>query len=170
MIKKPQVFLNERVLKFRDVLVINSDGQSLGVMGSRKALDIAQNQGLDLFLVSPNSNPIVCKILDYGKHKYEEDKKLSASHKPKQETKEIKISPRIQQHDLNTFINRAIKFLQHGDKVKVTCVFKAREIEHPQLGYDKIVSVLEAIEFVGLPEDEPVLLGKMMSVMVNPKK
>jgi translation initiation factor IF-3 len=169
MNKKPQIFLNEKVLKFRDILVIGPEGNTLGVMQSRQALQIAQTEGLDLMVVNHLASPIVCKILDYGKFKYQENKKLQANQKPKQETKEIKVSPKIQLHDIITFVNRAKKFLEHGDKVKVTCVFKAREIEHPELGLNKINIVLDLLKDLCVIESEPSLKGKVMSCMLNPK-
>jgi len=170
MNKKPQILLNERVLKLREVHLIDSLGKSLGVVNTREALKIAKEEEFDLFVVSLNTNPPVAKIIDYGHMKYEEDKKAKANQKHKQETKEVKISPRIAQHDLNTFIKRAIKFLEHGDKVKLTCVFKSREIEHPELGKEKIQLFLDSIADHGQSEGEPTLLGKLMSIMVNPKK
>ena len=169
MNKKPQIFLNEKVLKFRDILVIGPDGHTLGVMQSRKALEQAQNEGLDLMVVNQFATPVVCKILDYGKFKYLENKREQANQKPKQETKEIKVSPKIQLHDIITFVNRAKKFLEHGDKVKVTCVFKSREIEHPEIGLGKINIVLDMLKECGIVEGEPNLKGKAMSVFVNPK-
>jgi translation initiation factor IF-3 len=102
--------------------------------------------------------------------KYEEQKRERANHKPKQDTKEIKVSPRIQKHDIETFVKRAIKFLEHGDKVKVTCVFKQRELEHPELGLAKIKTVLEELNEYCVYEGEPTLQGKIMSIIVNPKK
>ena len=168
--KKTQNFLNEKALKFRELHIINSDGKSLGTMQTRQALTLAKEQGLDLFVISPTATPPIAKILDYGQMQYTEAKRARANHKPKQELKEVKISPRIQQHDLDTFTNRAIKFLQHGDKVKTTCVFKSREIEHPELGLDKLKIMLEALLPYGTTENEPVLQGKIMSVIVTQVK
>jgi translation initiation factor IF-3 len=168
--KKQFVFLNERALKFREALVINSDGSSLGVIPTRKALDLAKNEGLDLYVANPNASPVVCKILDYGQMRYEEQKRERANHKPKQDTKEIKVSPRIQKHDIETFVKRAIKFLEHGDKVKVSCFFKSRELDHPELGLAKIKIVLDELSNYCVYEGEPVLQGKIMSIIVSPKK
>jgi translation initiation factor IF-3 len=169
MNKKPQIFLNEKALKFRDVLVIDSNGNTLGVMQTKRALDIAKNDGLDLFVVNQFANPVVCKILDYGKYKYQEDKRQQANQKPKQTVKEVKLSPRIQLHDIETFAKSSNKFLAHGDKVKITCVFKSREVEHPEIGLAKIMTLLDLIKDSGFTEEEPVLKGKLMTVMVSPK-
>lgn len=168
--RKTQVLLNERILKFREVLVIDADGKALGNLPAKSALERAKEQGLDLYLVSQNTPVPVCKIVNYGQMKYEEDKRARANHKPKQDLKEVKLSPRIQQHDIDTFTKRAIKFLEHGDKVKVTCVFKAREIMYPHLGEEKIKIMLTALTNHGTVEGTPVLQGKLMSVMVNPIK
>lgn len=168
--KKTFILLNEKVLKFREALVIGSDGKPLGVINTREALNIAKNEGLDLFAVNTNVSPVVCKIVDYGRMKYEEDKRERANHKAKQETKEIKISPRIQQNDLNTFTKRAIEFLEHNDKVKITCVFKHRELEHSELGLNKIEIMLKNLEDHCSYEGKPILNGKYMSITINPKK
>ena len=153
--RKTQVLLNERILKFREVLVIDADGKALGNLPAKSALERAKEQGLDLYLVSQNTPVPVCKIVNYGQMKYEEDKRARANHKPKQDL---------------TFTKRAIKFLEHGDKVKVTCVFKAREIMYPHLGEEKIKIMLTALTNHGTVEGTPVLQGKLMSVMVNPIK
>ena len=168
--RKIQIILNERILKFKEVLVIDSNGKTLGNMPTKQALEGAKSQGLDLYLVSQNTPVPVCRIVDYGQMKYEEDKRARANHKPKQDLKEVKISPRIQQHDLDTFSKRAIKFLEHGDKVKVTCVFKAREIAYPHLGEDKMNILLGTLTEHGNVEGTPVLQGKLMSVLVSPIK
>lgn len=168
--KKQYVFLNEKVLKWREALVIDSSGSSLGVLPTRKALDLAKNEGLDLFAVNTNISPIVCKIVDYGQMKYEEQKRERANHKPKQDIKEIKVSPRIQKNDIDTFVKRAKKFLEHGDKVKVTCVFRNRELEHSELGLEKIKTVLNELSDYCTYEGQPILQGKIMSITVSPKK
>src|SRR6185369_11971321 len=113
--------INERVLRYRDVRVIGAEGESLGILQSRHALNQARELGLDLLLVSATSVPPVCKIVNYGRMKYEE----------------AKISPRIAQHDLETMTNRAKEFLSKGHRVKLTCVFKAREVSHPEYGDQK---------------------------------
>lgn len=168
--KKQYVFLNEKVLKWREALVIDNSGSSLGVLPTRKALDLAKNEGLDLFAVNTNISPIVCKIVDYGQMKYEEQKRERANHKPKQDTKEIKVSPRIQKNDIDTFVKRAKKFLENGDKVKVTCIFRNRELEHSELGLEKIKIVLNELSDYCTYEGQPILQGKIMSIIVSPKK
>jgi translation initiation factor IF-3 len=170
MNKKPQVFRNEKVLKFREVHVINADNKSLGVMSARSALNLAREQELDLLVVSLNVEPPICKILDYGKMKYTENKQSKANQKPKQDLKEIKIHPFIQQHDIDTFLKRAVKFLETGDKVKITCTFKARELSRTNIGLEKIQSMIDSLVELGTPENEPTLQGKNMFVLLAPKK
>lgn len=170
MNKKPQILLNEKTLWIKDMQVIGSDGKPLGRMSAKEALAIAKDEGLDLFVVSTSVVPPVAKIVDYGHMKYEQDKRERQNQKPKQEVKEVRLSPRIQQHDIDTLIKRAIKFLEHGDKVKVNCIFKQREIEHSELGLDKINIMLDALKEYGTPEGKPSLVFKQMYVMVVPNK
>ena len=170
MRKKEEIFLNERALKFRDLQVIDENKKLVGVISARTALQMAKDAGLDLFVISPAATPPVAKILDYGQMKYEKAKQERSHHKHKQDTKEIKISARIHQHDLDFLIKRAIKFLEHGDKVKITCVFKAREIEHPEFGLQIINAMLSSLDEFITYEGSPVLQGKFMSIVVDPKK
>jgi|APCry1669188910_1035180.scaffolds.fasta_scaffold81004_2 translation initiation factor IF-3 len=172
MNKKPQVFLNERILKFKEVHVIDVDQKSLGNMSTRTALNLAREQELDLYLVSLNVEPPICKIVDYGKMKYNESKqnKASNANKPKQDTKEVKIHPFTQQHDIDFLLKRCVKFLGDGDKVKITCVFKNRELSRPNMGLDKIKSMIDSLVELGTPDNEPVLQGKNMFAVLSPKK
>lgn len=161
--------VNERILRFRDIRVIGSDGAQLGIMQSRQALNIAKEEGLDLVMVSPTAQPPVCKIIDYGRFKYETEKQNRDGKKKQQELKGIKISPRIAEHDLGHLVRNAIKFLEEGHKVKVTCMFKSREITHPELGRKKLETFAEQVAEVGTIERLPVLEGKMMIMIINPK-
>ena len=156
-------------MRFRDVRVIDSDGGQLGIMQSRQALSAAREQGLDLVMVSPTAQPPVCKIIDYGKHKYLEGKLGKDKKSKQQEVKGIKISPRIAEHDLLTGVTKARRFLEEGDKVKVTCVFKAREITHPELGRQKLDKFAEAVVDLATVERTPTLDGRMMIMVLVPK-
>jgi|GEM_PF-934265 len=138
-------------------------------MQSRQALTLAKEEGLDLVLVSPNAQPPVCRIIDYGKHKYLEGKQGKDKKSKQQEVKGIKISPRIAEHDLHTNVVKAIKFLEEGNKVKVTCMFKAREITHPELGKKKLDLFAEACIDLGTVERTPVLDGRLMVMVLTPK-
>ena len=117
--------------------MIGPEGDQLGIMQSRQALTLAKEDGLDLVMVSPTAQPPVCRIIDYGKHKYLEGKLGKDKKGKQQEVKGIKISPRIAEHDLAFLVRNASRFLEEGHKVKVTCMFKAREITHPELGKKK---------------------------------
>lgn len=138
-------------------------------MQSRQALQLARDEGLDLVMVSPTAQPPVCKIIDYGKYKYLE-KQLGKDKKSKQqEVKGIKISPRIAEHDMSFLTKNAQRFLEEGHKVKVTCMFKAREITHPELGRKKLDIFAEACAELAVVERAPALDGRMMIMVLNPK-
>lgn len=156
------------MLKYRDVRVIGSDGSQLGIMQSRQALNQARDEGLDLVMVSPTAQPPVVKIIDYGKHKYLEGKLGKDKKSKQQEVKGIKISPRIAEHDLGFLIKNATKFLEEGHKVKVTCMFKAREVTHPELGRRKLEYFAEQVKEIALVERTPTLDGRLMIMVLNP--
>ncbi|MCC7228990.1 MAG: translation initiation factor IF-3 [Fimbriimonadaceae bacterium] len=156
-------------MKYRDVRVIGSEGQQLGIMQSRQALQMARDEGLDLVLVSPTAQPPVCKIIDYGKHKYLEGKQGKDKKSKQQEVKGIKISPRIAEHDLGFLVRNATRFLEEGHKVKVTCMFKAREITHPELGRRKLEMFADLVKEIAVVERTPSLDGRMMIMVLNPK-
>jgi len=138
-------------------------------MQSRQALQQARDEGLDLVMVSPTAQPPVVKIIDYGKHKYLEGKLGKDKKSKQQELKGIKISPRIAEHDLAFLIKNAIRFLDEGHKVKVTCMFKAREVTHPELGRKKLDFFAEQVKDIGIVERFPTLDGKLMIMVLNPK-
>lgn len=157
------------MLRFRDVRVIGSDGSQLGILQSRQALQIAREQGLDLVMVSPTAQPPVCKIIDFGRYKYETEKQNKGSKKKQQEVKGIKISPRIAEHDLQHLIRNAQRFLDEGHKVRAVCVFKAREITHPELGRQKLEKIAAQLAEVAIVERTPALDGRQMIMVMNPK-
>ncbi|HJP82265.1 MAG TPA: translation initiation factor IF-3 [Fimbriimonadaceae bacterium] len=161
--------MNQRVLKYRDVRLIGSEGQQLGIVQSRQALQMARDEGLDLVLVSASAQPPVCRIIDYGKHKYLEGKQGKDKKSKQQEVKGIKISPRIAEHDLGFLVKNAMRFLEEGHKVKVTCMFKAREITHPELGKKKLETFAEMVKDLAVVERTPSLDGRMMIMVLNPK-
>lgn len=138
-------------------------------MNSREALNIARDEGLDLVMVSPTATPPVCKIVDYGKHKYLEAKSGGGKKKQTQEVKGIKISPRIAENDLQTNVTKARRFLNEGDKVKVTCMFKAREVTHPELGQQKLAHFAELCVDLATVERTPQLDGRLMVMVLVPK-
>jgi len=130
---------------------------------------MAREQGLDLVMVSPTANPPVAKIIDYGKHKYATEKREKESKRKQQDVKGIKISPRIAGNDLNTLMKRAHEFLLDGDKVRVVCQFRAREITHPEIGFQKMIKFAEGLSEVGTMEKAPSLDGKQMIMILLPK-
>jgi len=138
-------------------------------MQSRQALQQARDEGLDLVMVSPTAQPPVCKIIDFGKHKYLEGKLGKDKKSKQQDVKGIKISPRIAEHDLAFLVKNAIRFLEEGHKVKVTCMFKAREITHPELGRKKLDTFADMVKDIALVERAPSLDGRMMIMVLNPK-
>lgn len=149
--------------------MIGSDGSQLGIMQSRQALNLAREEGLDLVMVSPTAQPPVCRIIDFGKHKYLEGKLGKDKKSKQQEVKGIKISPRIAEHDLAFNVKKAHEFLEEGHKVKVTCMFKAREVTHPELGRKKLDLFAEQIGELGIVERTPTLDGRLMIMVLNPK-
>ncbi len=128
--------INERI-RASEVQVISSDGQNLGTLPTRKAIEMAAQEGLDLIEISPNATPPVCKIIDVGKYKYELQKKANKSKKKQKviNLKEIKLRPVTEEHDYNFKIKNAKRFLEKGDKVKFTVIFKGRDMEHKELCY-----------------------------------
>src|SRR6185312_967213 len=138
-------------------------------MQSRQALNQARDEGLDLVMVSPTAQPPVCKIIDYGKFKYLEGKQGKDKKSKQQEVKGIKISPRIAEHDLAFLVRNAQRFLEEGHKVKVTCMFKAREITHPELGKKKLEIFAEQVAEIANVERTPTLDGRLMIMVLAPK-
>ncbi|MEL1224434.1 MAG: translation initiation factor IF-3 [Candidatus Neomarinimicrobiota bacterium] len=151
--------------------MISEDGEQLGVVSIEVALEKAREVGLDLIEVGPNTKPPVCKILDYGKLKYEEKKKQQLSKKKQHviKVKEIRLRPRIDDHDLMTKLNHGRKFLQDGSKLKVTLMFRGREMARVDLGKIVMEKVLEELSDVAEVEKDIPLEGRRMSMILNAK-
>lgn len=161
-----------RFIKVPQVRVILDDGYSAGVMNTYDALKMAQDQGLDLVEVNPKAIPPVCKIVDYGKYKYEEKKKLSSDKKKQstQELKELTFRPNTDENDLNHKLVQAKSFLTEGNKVKFTVRFRGREIVHAKIGREKLEWILKELDgLIGL-NPQISLEGKIMSMIVSPTK
>lgn len=143
----------------------------VGIVELEEALQAADEVGLDLVEVSPNSDPPVCKVLDYGKFKYEEQKKKSLARKKQKlvEVKEIKMRPGIDVHDYETKMRSMRKFLDEGDKVKVTVRFRGREMLHPEHGKSVLVRVQDDVEEIGKVEQMPRMEGRLMTMVVSPR-
>lgn len=152
------------------VRVIDEDGEMLGVMATRAAIERAQESGLDLVEVSPNADPPVCKILDYGKFRYQQQKKKNEAKKKQKvtEIKELKLRPSIEDHDLGVKLRAAQRFLESGDKVKFTLRFRGREMAHQQLGVKVMERVKLELEGKIRIDQEPKLEGNQMIMMVSP--
>ncbi len=166
----PQIRINHRI-RVPEVRVVAEDGSNLGVLATEQALRRAQEKGLDLVEVNPKSVPPVCKILDFGKYKYEEKKKQSEA-KRKQtvvEVKEIKLRPKTDDHDLGVKVRHARKFLESGNKVKVTCRFRGREITHPQIAQRQLAYFVQETEDIANVEQNPTMEGRTMALMIAPK-
>ncbi len=153
------------------VRVIDENGENLGVMYTREAIEQAAEVGLDLVEVSPNADPPVCKFLDVGKFRYEAQKKANLARKSQktQEIKEIKMRPNIDDHDYETKMKAMHKFIGEGDKVKVTLRFRGRELSHQQLGMNLLRRVQEDIAEVAKVEAYPRMEGRQMLMVVSPK-
>jgi translation initiation factor IF-3 len=153
------------------VRVVAEDGSNLGVLPTDQALKRAQEVGLDLVEVNPKGTPPVCKILDFGKYKYEEKKK-AAEAKRKQtvvEVKEVKIRPKTDEHDLNVKIRAIRRFIEAGNKVKVVCRFRGREMMHPQVASVQLQDIIKAVEDLVNIEQRPMMEQRTMAMLVSPK-
>ena len=160
---------NERI-KALDVQVIGSEGNNLGVMQLKQAIQIAKDEGLDLIEISPNANPPVCKIMDMGKYKYDLQKKANQAKKKQKivSLKEIKLRPGTEIHDYNFKIKNAKKFISKGDKVKFTVKFKGREMQHVELGKDLMKRIIDDTKDIGKVETHPKFEGRQMIMIIQP--
>ena len=160
---------NERI-KALDVQVIGSEGNNLGVMQLKQAIQMAKDEGLDLIEISPNANPPVCKIMDMGKYKYDLQKKANQAKKKQKivSLKEIKLRPGTEIHDYNFKIKNAKKFISKGDKVKFTVKFKGREMQHVELGKDLMNRIIEDTKDIGKVETHPKFEGRQMIMIIQP--
>lgn len=165
----PQI--NERI-RFPEIRVIDSDGSQLGIITPAEALRAAEEKELDLVLVSETANPPVCRIMDYGKYKFEQEKKAREA-KKKQHTadiKEVKMRYKIDEHDYNVRVNQAQRFLKAGDKVKATITFRGREIQHSNLAEELLARMAKDLEDVAEVQQAPKKEGRNMMMMLSPKK
>ena len=153
------------------VRVIDDEGENLGLMFTREAMEQANEKGLNLVEVSPNADPPVCKFLDVGKHRYEAQKKANAARKTQktQDIKEVKMRPNIDTHDYDVKMRNVNKFIDNGDKVKVTLRFRGREMAHQHLGMDLLKRVQEDVEEIAKVEAFPRLEGRQMLMVLAPK-
>ncbi|MBQ1628911.1 MAG: translation initiation factor IF-3 [Treponema sp.] len=162
--------INE-MIRVREVRLIDDEGNQKGIVPTLEALKLAKEKDLDLVEVSPNANPPVCKILDYGKYRFEQEKKLRESKKNQKvlKLKEIRMQPKIGPGDLDTKAKHVQEFLDEGDKVKVTIRFRGRELAHTELGYDVLNEVLKRLTSAYVVEKQPAMDGKTMSMTISAK-
>jgi translation initiation factor IF-3 len=154
------------------VRVIDDEGGQLGVLDIDRALELAREQGLDLVEVSPQAEPPVCRIMDYGKYKYQQAKRSSEAKKKqvKFEIKEVKMRPKTDEHDFLFKIKHARRFLDEGNKVKLTIMFRGRENAHPEQGMMQLDKAVEALKDIGQVEAQPSKMGRFMTMMIGPLK
>ena len=162
--------INDKI-RVREVRLIDEEGNQKGIVPTLEALKLARDSDLDLVEVSPNANPPVCKILDYGKYRFEQEKKLRDSKKNQKvlKLKEIRMQPKIGSGDLDTKAKHVQEFLNQGDKVKVTIRFRGRELAHTELGYDVLQEVLKRLTSAYVIEKQPAMDGKFMSMTLAAK-
>ena len=168
--RSDQVNINKRI-RAREVRVIDPDGEQIGIIPIKEALEAASEAGLDLVEVSPNAKPPVCKIMDYGRYRYEQTKKKQEA-KKKQSTfqlKEIKVRPKTGEHDLQVKIAHIKKFIGNKDKVKVSVIFRGREITLSELGRTVLQRIIEETEEVAMVEQNPKFEGRILVMVLSPK-
>ena len=165
------VRVNERI-RAREIRVINEEGGQLGIMPPYEALKLARGQGLDLVEVAPTANPPVCRIINYGKYLYQLSKRQheAKKHQKSIELKEVKMRPRTSAHDFETKRNKVIDFLKEGAKVKVTVMFRGREMAHRDLGFKMMEKLADEVSEVGMVETRPKIEGPNLSTIISAKK
>lgn len=163
--------INEQI-RDKEVRLIDEEGNQLGIMSAKDAQKLAREKNLDLVKISPKANPPVCKIIDYGKFRYEQAKKDKEAKKKQNVTslKEVRLSPNIEDHDIQTKRKNAEKFLKNGDKVKVAVRFRGRELAHTNIGREILVEFANGLQDVCDIEKPPMMEGKSMIMFLNPKK
>ncbi|HEX9793773.1 MAG TPA: translation initiation factor IF-3 [Planctomycetota bacterium] len=164
--EKERYRINDKI-RVREVFLIGPDGTQVGAVPTTEARRVAQEADLDLVEVAPNSNPPVCRVLDYGKFKYEQKKKQHKARAASTVLKEVRVRPKIDTHDLQIKINRARSFLEEGHKVQVTCLFRGREMMYQEIGRNVMLKVVAALEELARTEREPRLEGRRMTLLLS---
>ncbi|WP_173486699.1 translation initiation factor IF-3 [Aliiroseovarius sp. xm-m-378] len=161
--------INERI-RAPEIRLIGADGENVGVVPPSRGMELAEQAGLDLVEISPNAVPPVCKIMDFGKFKYETQKREAEARKKQKtiEVKEVKFRPNTDTHDYDVKMRNVVKFLEKGDKVKVTLRFRGREMAHQNLGRELLERVAEDIKEIGKVENMPKMEGRQMVMMIGP--
>ncbi len=166
-----KALINEKI-KAPEVRVIDSEGTQLGIIPLKEALSVASEEGLDLVEVDPNSNPPVCRIMDYGKFRYKQSKKIHEAKKSQTtfQVKEVKIRPNTEEHDIEYKVGHIKRFLGSGNKAKVCIVFKGREIAYREMGVNILNKIAEEVKDMGIVEQQPKLEGRNMAIVIAPKQ
>lgn len=161
-----------RMIRIPRVLVVDEDGEQLGILDTREAQALAQDKGLDLVEVAPTARPPVCRIMDYGKYKYELSKKARKTRQQSHTTKikTIKFRPKTDDHDYNFKKDHIVSFLEKGNKVKVIMQFRGREMTHMELGIEFLKSLVDDVAEYGVPESRPTQEGRTVSILLTPAK
>jgi len=161
--------VNDRI-RADEIRLIGADGENVGVVSPARAMEMAEEVGLDLVEISPNANPPVCKIMDFGKYKYEQQKREAEARKKQKtiEVKEVKFRPNTDTHDYDVKMRNVFKFLEGGDKVKITLRFRGREMAHQNLGRDLLERIAGDVEGVGRIENMPKMEGRQMIMIIGP--
>jgi len=161
--------VNDRI-RSAEIRLIGADGENVGVVTPERGMQLAEEAGLDLVEISPNANPPVVKIMDFGKFKYEQQKRESEARKKQKiiEVKEVKFRPNTDTHDYDVKMRNVFKFLESGDKVKVTLRFRGREMAHQNLGRELLERVAEDVKEIGKVENMPKMEGRQMVMMIGP--
>ena len=154
-----------------EVRVIGHDGKQIGILPLKEAMKLAEEQGLDLVEVAPQATPPVCRIMNYGKYKYQQSKKIQEAkkHQTVIQVKEVKLRPRTEEHDLQFKLRHAKRFLSEGNKVKVSMLFRGREIAHPEMGKELLERIIVELKDLMVIEQAPRLEGRSMVMLLAPK-
>lgn len=170
IISKEQQQVNEAI-RAREVRLIGANGEQLGIQPLREALRMAGEQNLDLVNVAPQAKPPVCRIMDYGKYRYEQSKREKEARRNQKivQLKEVRLSPSIEDHDVQTKLKNVVKFLEQGDKVKLSIRFRGREITHQDLGRRVLVRMAQEVKEISEVERHPKLEGRQMIMILTPK-
>ncbi|MGR3456185.1 translation initiation factor IF-3 [Pseudooceanicola sp.] len=163
--------MNDKI-RAPEIRLIGAEGENIGVVSPARAMQIAEEAGLDLVEISPNATPPVCKVMDFGKFKYEQQKRESEARKKQKiiEVKEVKFRPNTDVHDYEVKMRNVVRFLESGDKVKVTLRFRGREMAHQNLGRELLERVAEDVKEIGKVENMPKMEGRQMVMMIGPVK
>ncbi|MWB78990.1 translation initiation factor IF-3 [Pseudooceanicola sp. 216_PA32_1] len=163
--------INDKI-RAPEIRLIGAEGENVGVVTPSRAMQLAEDAGLDLVEISPNATPPVCKIMDFGKFKYEQQKRESEARKKQKiiEVKEVKFRPNTDVHDYEVKMRNVVRFLENGDKVKVTLRFRGREMAHQNLGRELLERVAEDVKEIGKVENMPKMEGRQMVMMIGPTK